>query len=198
MRNHATCRGRRTDYFLRSPHFKILLTLHILIKVLNQLKQIVYMTHHNSINFYKVNFFMSSQCKLSCPPIHPSIHPSIFLSVIRGRVVGAAAWAGTPRLPSPRTLPPALPGGPQGVPRPAEWHSHTSVSWVFLGVSSRRDMPGTPPEGGVPRASETDARATSAGSSRRGEATALLRAPPGWQRSSPFRSRPKVHGHRWG
>ena len=127
MRNHATCRGRRTDYFLRSPHFKILLTLHILIKVLNQLKQIVYMTHHNSINFYKVNFFMSSQCKLSCPPIHPSIHPSIFLSVIRGRVVGAAAWAGTPRLPSPWTLPPALPGGSQRVPRPAERHSHSSL-----------------------------------------------------------------------
>ena len=38
--------------------------------------------------------------------IHPSIH---FRPLIRGRVAGAAAWAGTPRLPSPRTLPPALP-----------------------------------------------------------------------------------------
>ena len=33
------------------------------------------------------------------------------------------------------------------------------------GVSSRRDMPGTLPEGGILGASETDARATSAGSS---------------------------------
>ncbi|KAI3357847.1 hypothetical protein L3Q82_016237 [Scortum barcoo] len=30
-----------------------------------------------------------------------------------------------------QTLPPALPGGPRGVPRPAERHSFSSVSWVF-------------------------------------------------------------------
>ena len=58
-------------------------------------------------------------CWLICFPvvsIHPSIHPSIhFLPFIRGWVAGAAAWAGTPRLPSPRTLPPAPPGGSQGV-----------------------------------------------------------------------------------
>ena len=76
--------------------------------------------------------------------IHSSIH---FRPLIQGRVTRAAAWAGTPRLPSPRTLPPALPGGSQGVPRPAGQHSHSSVSWVFLWVSSRRDMPGTPREG---------------------------------------------------
>ena len=50
---------------------------------------------------------------------------------------------------------------------------------VFLGLSSRRYIPGTPPEEGVPGASETDARATSAGSSRCGGAAALLRVPPG-------------------
>ena len=50
----------------------------------------------------------------------------------------------------------ALPGGSQGVPRPAEQHGHSSVSWVFLGVSSRRVMPGTPPEEGVQGASDTD------------------------------------------
>ncbi|KAI3366938.1 hypothetical protein L3Q82_009579 [Scortum barcoo] len=34
-----------------------------------------------------------------------------------------------PRLPSPQTLPPALPGGFRGVPRPTERHSLSSVSW---------------------------------------------------------------------
>ncbi|KAK3557387.1 hypothetical protein QTP70_026534 [Hemibagrus guttatus] len=60
-----------------------------------------------------------------------------------------------------QTLPPALPEGPRGVPRPAERHSLSSVSWVFPGVSSRWGMPRTPPQGDVPEASETDARATS-------------------------------------
>ena len=41
----------------------------------------------------------------------------------------------------------------------------TRLAWVFLGVSSQWGMPETPPEGGVHRASDTDARATSAGSS---------------------------------
>ena len=115
------------------------------------------------------------------------VHPSInFLPLIRGQVVGSAAWAGTPRLLSPRTLPLAPPGGSQGIPRPAERHSHSSKSWVFLGFSSRWGMPGTPPEGGVQGASDIDARATSAGSSWCGGAAALLWAPPGWQSSSPY------------
>ncbi|KAK5607192.1 Dynein heavy chain 8, axonemal [Crenichthys baileyi] len=45
-------------------------------------------------------------------------------------------------LDSPSTAPP---GGAQGVPRPAERHSPSSVSWA----SSRWDMPGTPPEEGI-------------------------------------------------
>ncbi|KAK3522463.1 hypothetical protein QTP86_013069 [Hemibagrus guttatus] len=49
-----------------------------------------------------------------------------------------------PRPPSPQTLPPALPEGPRGVPRPAERHSLSSVSWVFPWASSRWGMPGTP------------------------------------------------------
>ena len=118
---------------------------------------------------FRITWF--SKTKKECPSRHPSIH---YRPLIRGRVAGAAAWAGTPRLPSPQTLPPALPGGSQGDPK------------VFLGVSSRRDMPGTPPEGGVPGASETDAWATSAGSSRCEGAAVLLRAPPGWQSSSPY------------
>ena len=48
----------------------------------------------------------------------PSIHP--FSSAYPGRVAGAAVWAGTPRLPSPRTLPPAPLGGSQDVPRPSD------------------------------------------------------------------------------
>ena len=100
-------------------------------------------------------------------------------------VVGAAAWTGTPRLPSPRTLPPRLPGGSQGVPRPAGRHSHSSVSWVFLGVSSPAGHARNNSLGSCTGAFETDAWATSAGSSWCGGAVAVFRAPPGWQSSSP-------------
>ena len=71
----------------------------------------------------------------------PSIH---YHPLIRGRVAGAAAWAGTPRLPSPRTLP-ALPGGSQDVPRPAGRHRFTGfylqiydliLSWIRASPSS--------------------------------------------------------------
>ncbi|MED6240724.1 hypothetical protein ATANTOWER_026728 [Ataeniobius toweri] len=79
-----------------------------------------------------------------------------------------------PRPPSPQTPPPAPPGGAQGVPRPAERHSPSSVSWAVHWASSQWDVPGTPPEGGIQEASETDARATSYYSSRCGGAAALL------------------------
>ncbi|KAK3536579.1 hypothetical protein QTP86_013775 [Hemibagrus guttatus] len=61
---------------------------------------------------------------------------------------------------------------------PAERHSLSSVSWVYPGASSRWGMPGTPLQGDVPEASETDARATSTAPFRCGGAAALLRAPP--------------------
>ncbi|KAK3522012.1 hypothetical protein QTP70_021395 [Hemibagrus guttatus] len=48
----------------------------------------------------------------------------------------------------------ALPEGPRGVPRPAERHSLSSVSWVFPGASFRWGMPGTPLQGDVPEASK--------------------------------------------
>ncbi|MED6293111.1 hypothetical protein CHARACLAT_007537 [Characodon lateralis] len=57
-------------------------------------------------------------------------------------------------------------GGAQGVPRPAERHSPSSVSWAVPWASSRWDVPGTPPEEGLQEASGIDARATSTGSSR--------------------------------
>ena len=63
---------------------------------------------------------LNDSIKLTFCPVHPSIHPSIFFSFIWGQVAGAAVRAGTPRLPSPQTLPLAPPGGSQGVPRPAE------------------------------------------------------------------------------
>ncbi|MEQ2247814.1 hypothetical protein ILYODFUR_012958 [Ilyodon furcidens] len=75
------------------------------------------------------------------------------LPLIRDRVAGAADSAETPRRPSPQTPPPAPPGGAQGVPRPAERYSPSSVSWAVPRASSRWDLPGTPPEEGVQEAS---------------------------------------------
>ncbi|MED6260946.1 hypothetical protein ATANTOWER_031797, partial [Ataeniobius toweri] len=76
---------------------------------------------------------------------------------IQDRVAGAADSAETPRRPSPQTPPPAPPGGAQGVPRPAERHSPSSVSWAVPWASSRWDVPGTPPEEGVQESSGIDA-----------------------------------------
>ncbi|KAK3561717.1 hypothetical protein QTP86_012608, partial [Hemibagrus guttatus] len=45
------------------------------------------------------------------------------------------------------TLPPALPEGPQGFPRPAERHSLSSVSWVFPVGHARNTSPGRRPGG---------------------------------------------------
>ncbi|MED6275921.1 hypothetical protein CHARACLAT_031558, partial [Characodon lateralis] len=52
--------------------------------------------------------------------------------------------------------------------------SSFSVSWAVTWASSRWDVPGTPPEGGVQEASGIDARTTPTGSSRCGGAAALL------------------------
>ncbi|MED6237038.1 hypothetical protein ATANTOWER_018065 [Ataeniobius toweri] len=92
--------------------------------------------------------------------------------------MGVADSVETPRRPSPQTPPPAPPGGAQGVPRPAERHSPSSVSWAVPWPSSWWDEPGTPPEGGVQEASGIDARATLTGCSQCGGAAALLQAPP--------------------
>ncbi|KAK5601518.1 hypothetical protein CRENBAI_024908 [Crenichthys baileyi] len=63
-------------------------------------------------------------------------------------------------------------GGSPGVPRPAERHSPSSVSWAVSWASSRWDVPGTSTEEGVQEASGIDARATLTGSSRCGGAAA--------------------------
>ncbi|KAK5616213.1 hypothetical protein CRENBAI_015687 [Crenichthys baileyi] len=59
----------------------------------------------------------------------------VVFRVIQDWVIGAADSVETPRLPSPQTPPPVPPGGDQGVPRPAERHSLSSMS------------PGPPPGG---------------------------------------------------
>ncbi|MEQ2228270.1 hypothetical protein ILYODFUR_007324 [Ilyodon furcidens] len=58
----------------------------------------------------------------------------------KDQVAGAADSTETPRRPSPQTPPPAPPGGAQGVPRPAERHSPSSVSWAVPWTSSRWDV----------------------------------------------------------
>lgn len=63
--------------------------------------------------------------------------------------MGAAAWAGTTRFPSPRIFAPVLPGGFQGIPRLAKCYSQFTESWVPPRVSSWRDMLGTPPKLGI-------------------------------------------------
>ncbi|MEQ2236396.1 hypothetical protein ILYODFUR_012365, partial [Ilyodon furcidens] len=77
-----------------------------------------------------------------------------------------------------QTLPSAPLGEARGVPRPAESHSPSSVSWAVPWAFSQWDVPGTPPEGYVHKAYKTDALATSTDSSRWGGAVALLQAPP--------------------
>ncbi|MED6256219.1 hypothetical protein ATANTOWER_022047 [Ataeniobius toweri] len=93
---------------------------------------------------------------------------------IRDQVSGPADSVETPRRPSPQTPPPAPLGGAQCIPRPAERHSPSSVSWAVPWASSRWDVSGTPPKEGVQEASGIDARATSTGSSRCGGTVALL------------------------
>ncbi|MEQ2239069.1 hypothetical protein ILYODFUR_000820 [Ilyodon furcidens] len=67
-------------------------------------------------------------------------------------IAEAADSVETHSRPSPQTPPPAPPGGAHGVPRPAERHDPSSVSWAVPWTSSRWDIPGTPPEEGVQEA----------------------------------------------
>ncbi|KAJ0064949.1 hypothetical protein NL108_018186 [Boleophthalmus pectinirostris] len=109
---------------------------------------------------------------------HSSVDPSIhFLPLIGAGSQGQQSKQGLPDFHHPRHVLQLLRGNPKTFPGQPR-HSPSSVSWVFPGTSSRWDMPGTPSEGGVQEASGTDTRATSTGSSRRGGAAALLRAPP--------------------
>ncbi|MED6262159.1 hypothetical protein ATANTOWER_015443 [Ataeniobius toweri] len=57
-----------------------------------------------------------------------------------------------PRLASSQTLPPVPLGDVRGIPRPAERHSPSSMSWA----SSQWDVPGTPPDGGVQEGTPLD------------------------------------------
>lgn len=102
-------------------------------------------------DFYKgfFKFRMADVCvgiRISHPQKHVyMLYPSIYF--IRGRASGAAAWAEPPDLPLHHPPPPAPPGAPHGVSRPAEWnnlHVHMLyfkyhkglyfLKWVKLGV----------------------------------------------------------------
>ncbi|MEQ2308162.1 hypothetical protein AMECASPLE_025303 [Ameca splendens] len=54
----------------------------------------------------------------------------VIFCFIRDQVAGAADSAETPRRPSAQTPPPAPPGEAQGLLRPSERHSPSSVSWA--------------------------------------------------------------------
>ena len=80
----------------------------------------------------------------------PSIH---HLPLVRGSGRGGSSFnRETQTSLSPATSSSSS-GGTRGVPRPAGRHSLSNVSWVFPGVSSQWDVPGTPHQGGVQGAS---------------------------------------------
>ena len=70
---------------------------------------------------------------ISWKPTHPSILHRLFA-------------VGSPRLASPPLS--SSSGGSRGVPRPAERHSPSSVSWVFLGTFYQWNVQ-TPHQGGI-------------------------------------------------
>ncbi|KAI3373242.1 hypothetical protein L3Q82_006551 [Scortum barcoo] len=76
-----------------------------------------------------------------------NIHPSIHLHPLGpgpGRGGSSLSRDAQTSL-TPDTSSSSSGDGPRGVPRPAERHSLSSVSWVFPWASSRWDTPGTPP-----------------------------------------------------
>lgn len=109
----------------------------------------------------------TSSYDLFCPLYRD---PSILLSSCTYGSQGHQSMAGTPRLPSPLA---SLPGRLQSIPRTAKWHIHSSMSWVFLPVSSWWDTLATPPTGGAQGASGTDTWANLADSLQWGGAVAL-------------------------
>ncbi|KAI3370842.1 hypothetical protein L3Q82_007128 [Scortum barcoo] len=84
---------------------------------------------------------------ISAREIHPSIHPSSSIRLVRDRVGsgGSSLSRDAQTSLTPDTSSSSSGGIPRGVPRPAERHSLSSVSWVFPEASSRWDTPGTPP-----------------------------------------------------
>ncbi|TWW77868.1 hypothetical protein D4764_12G0012580 [Takifugu flavidus] len=71
----------------------------------------------------------------------PLLTPSILyrLSGVGSR--GQQPKKRSPDFPLPSYFFQLIRGGSPGVPRPVERHSLSNVSWVFPGVSYRRDMP---------------------------------------------------------
>ena len=112
-----------------------------------------------------------------CINIYLIIHPSIFVRLSGAGSRGQLPVQGHPDFPLPGHFPQLF----REDPKAFSGQLGNIVTPACPGSSS-----GSPPKGSILEASETDARATSAGSSRCGGAAALLRAPPGWQSSSPY------------
>ncbi|MEQ2189317.1 hypothetical protein GOODEAATRI_024176 [Goodea atripinnis] len=130
---------------------------------------------HLALKDLQSNCFRVVQMQLTSRNISsPSIHPSIVFRLSRVGSRGQQAKQRDPDFPLPSHLGQLVWGNPKAFPGHSEKHSPSSVSWVFLWASSRWDVPRTPHQGGVHEASYPDARATSTGSSRRGEAVAPL------------------------
>ena len=98
-------------------------------------------------NINELNYFVCRYISRTSPA--SSLRASKIVLVVFHfiRVAGAAASAGKPRSPSPQLLPPALPGGFRGVPRPADRYNPSSVSWVDPGVSCPKHLPREAPGG---------------------------------------------------
>lgn len=82
---------------------------------------------------------------------------------------------------------PNLPGESQ-----SSWagrHCYESVSWFVHRTFSRWESLGTPQQGGVQKATWSDARAISSGSSGCGGEAARLWAPPAWPSFSPLKKK---------
>lgn len=69
------------------------------------------------------------------------------------QVTGVGALAVRSRHYSPQSIPPALPGESQGVPRSSRRYNHSNAFSICSGVSSWMDTPETPPQGGAKEAS---------------------------------------------
>uniref|UniRef100_A0A672FZW8 Chromodomain helicase DNA binding protein 6 n=1 Tax=Salarias fasciatus TaxID=181472 RepID=A0A672FZW8_SALFA len=80
----------------------------------------------------------------------------------------------------PQTLPPALPGGSQGVPRPAERHSLSRMSWSSPGSAPAGTCPELLPREASRRFHAKEELSLLSCSSPCGGVAALLPAPPCW------------------
>ena len=109
---------------------------------------------------YSTLFSEMKHTLITDPSVRLSIHSLTFPSSGHGGT-SLSREAQTSQIPPPAPL-----GEYQGVPRPAEKHIVSNVSWVCPGASSWQDMPRTPLNCGIQGASSRAAQTTSTGSCR--------------------------------